>query len=172
MPISNTVLIPYVVSHMGAVSPLPRSILDIGPGAGWYACLFRGLFETRPWMSCVEAIPEYVAMFNLRGVYDEVHVNDVMLADDELLNSCDAVFMGDVIEHLTLLDGHLLLGRIRKPVIIATPVEFFHNGPGLPWSETHRSLWTEKEFAATGRVQRHDTIHGGHVVTLRGISPG
>jgi Protein-L-isoaspartate(D-aspartate) O-methyltransferase (PCMT) len=165
LPHSNLNHIPAVVDHMQRLAP--GSILDIGVGAGWYSTIFRGILEPQPSIIGIEAIPEYVDRFGLNCLYDELHINDVRICSDELLNSCDVVFMGDVIEHLTLEDGYELLARIQKPIVLDTPDHFFENPADLPWSETHRSLWTKSELKATGRLVRFTRAHVGHVVTLR-----
>jgi hypothetical protein len=164
MPTSALQIAPYVIDHMYRLNP--ASVLDIGAGFGKYGVLFREYCETHPRVEAIEAWEPYVDAHRLRGIYDAVHVTDVMLADDALLNSCAAVYMGDVIEHLTKDDGLALLRRIHRPIVIATPEHFFDNPPDLPWTETHRSHWTIDDFRSTGRVQYEHVVLGGIIVTL------
>ena len=164
MPTSSLEMIPLTVHHMWLLDP--GSVLDIGAGFGKYGVLFRECCAKHPRVEAIEAWQPYIDAHRLCGIYDAVHATDVMLATDQLLNSCDAVYMGDVIEHLTKHDGHALLQRIRCPIVINTPEHFFDNPPDLPWTETHRSHWTLDDFRNTGRVQREDVHLGGLVITL------
>ena len=164
MPTSALIVSPTVIAHMHALDP--GSVLDIGAGYGKYGVLFREYLDQHPRVVAIEAWQPYVAAHRLHGIYDEVHCIDATQASDELLNSCDAVYLGDVIEHFGKDDGLALLARIRCPIVINTPVEFFHNPAGLPWTETHRSHWTRRDFENTGRLARYDEVHGGIVATL------
>lgn len=166
MPSSSLVIAPEVIAHMAALRP--TSILDVGPGFGKYGVLFREYLDTHPHMVALEAWEPYVIEFRLRGIYDEVFIGDVRYASLALLNYCDAVYMGDVIEHLDKSEGMELLSRIEKPIVICTPEHFFDNPEGLPWTETHRSHWTLDDFHTTGRVVREVIVAGGIVVTLEG----
>jgi SAM-dependent methyltransferase len=163
VPSSSLVVAPLVLNHLWTLKP--KSILDIGPGHGKYAVLCREYIDWEMWMVGVEAIEEYVTQFRLNDLYDELHLGDVMLVPDEVLNSCDAVLMADVIEHLTKQDAMSLLERIDAPVVICTPEHFFQN-PKTHWSEVHRSHWTRADFDSTNRVSRYETLQGGIVVTL------
>lgn len=165
MPTSALVVAPTVITHMHAINP--GSVLDIGAGYGKYGVLFREYLDRHPRVVAIEAWQPYVDAHRLHGIYDEVHVTDVMDAGDDLLNSCDAAYLGDVIEHLTKDDGLAILERIRCAVVINTPLHFFHNPDGLPWTETHRSHWTRADFENTGRLAKYDEPHGGIVATLR-----
>ncbi len=164
MPSSALVVAPTVIAHMHAINP--GSVLDIGAGYGKYGVLFREYLDQHPRVVAIEAWQPYVHAHRLHGIYDDVHVLDVMTASDQLLNSCDAAYLGDVIEHLTKDDGLALLERIRCPIVINTPVHFFDNPDGLPWTETHRSHWTRDDLKATGRLGRFDVVHSGIVATL------
>lgn len=164
MPSSALAVVPTVLDHMVALDP--GSILDVGPGFGKYGVLFREYCPRHPKMIAVEAWEPYVVDYHLRGIYEHVFVDDVLNLDDYSLNFTDAVYLGDVIEHLDKDSAIELLDRIRSPIVINTPEHFFHNGDNLPWTETHRSHWTMDDFEATGRVVRRDSVFAGLVVTL------
>lgn len=164
MPSSALAVVPTVLNHMVALDP--SSVLDVGPGFGKYGVLFREYCPRHPIMVGVEAWEPYVEAHRLRGIYDQLHVGDVLDLDDVTLNACDVVYLGDVIEHLDKDAALGLLQRIRGPVVINTPEHFFHNGDNLPWTETHRSHWTLEDFRATGRVVRDEVVFAGLVVTL------
>lgn len=163
MPSSNLAVAPLVLNHLWDLKP--NSVLDIGPGHGKYSVLIREYVNSDCTMVAIEAIEEYVTGFGLMGLYSTVHLGDVMLAPPEVLNSCEAVLMADIIEHLGKSDAVELLGRIRCPLVISTPVHFFQN-PETHWSEVHRSHWTAEDFHSTGRVRRYEEYLGGIVVTL------
>lgn len=163
MPTSSYLVTPTVIEHMVALNP--HSILDVGSGNGRYAGVWRGLFEGVRLIS-VEAWGPYVTQFGLRNLYDEVHMLNVLDADDAFLNQCDVVWLGDVIEHIEKDAAIALLGRIHKPVVISTPEHFFYNGDNLPPTEDHVSHWTLEDFQATGRVTREDVVFAGLIVTL------
>jgi hypothetical protein len=164
MPSSALAVVPTVLNHMVALNP--ASILDIGAGFGKYGVLFREYCPKHPMMVGVEAWEPYVVDHRLRGIYDVLMIRDVLEMSESDLNWTEAVFMGDVIEHLDKDAAVDLLARIHKPIVINTPEHFFHNGDNLPWTETHRSHWTLDDFRATGRVAREETVFAGLVVTL------
>jgi 2-polyprenyl-3-methyl-5-hydroxy-6-metoxy-1,4-benzoquinol methylase len=164
MPTSNLALAATIV-HL--VHQVPhRRILDVGPGHGKYGLLCREYLNDKPeWLAAVEGEPAYLEVFPwLECIYDEVRVQDVMLADPEWVASFDCVLMVDVIEHLTKDDGLALLERCRGHVVICTPAEFFQN-PEEGWTERHRSLWSVDDFA--GRLLWDASQLGGVVVALR-----
>jgi hypothetical protein len=166
MPTSNLYVAPFALEHSEALKP--STIMEIGPGYGKYARLHFEYLSTHPVSDCIEAWEPYIEEFGLRGIYRNVYIADVLAVDPDLLNSCDMVFGGDVIEHLIKEDGLALLDRITVPSVWVTPLGFFHNPHGLPWTETHRSHWTREDFENTGRVKRYEESFTAHVVTLLG----
>jgi hypothetical protein len=74
--------------------------------------------------------------------------------------------MGDVIEHMPKPDALAFLDRCPGWVVIATPVDHFDTGEGLPPTEAHVSHWTVADFAATGRLDRHEESYGALIVRL------
>lgn len=166
MPSSSLLVAPTVIAHMDALAP--KSILDVGPGYGKYGVLFREYLATHPRVVGLEAWVPYIDQFRLAGIYDMIIAGDVLHASPEVLTMCDAIYMGDVIEHLDKDAASALLDRIERPVVVCTPEHFFHNPAGLPWTEEHRSHWTLEDFHRTGRVIREDVVYAGLVVTLAG----
>lgn len=172
MPTSNLHLAPEVV-HL--VHEVPHAtVLDVGPGWGKYERLLREYLNEKPVrVDAVEAWEPYVDAHGLRARYDHVHVGDVCALPTKVLAPYDVVLMVDVLEHLAVSAGLSLLARIPGRVVICTPVEFFDNGPGLPWTETHRSHWTEREWCAVGMVRpievRRQSM-GGWLVRLGPLS--
>lgn len=155
---------PWVVALVHDV-PHQR-VLDVGPGHGKYAVLLREYTTPPEQLDAVEAHTPYVVAYDLDGLYDQVFHADVCDLTDEQLAAYDLVLMVDVIEHIDKDAAVALLDRIPGRVVICTPVDFFHNGPGLPDSETHRSHWTGADWEATRRVESCSTQLGGWLVRL------
>ena len=78
--------------------------------------------------------------------YDKVVCSDIL--GYELPPETEAIFMFEVIEHLTKEDGLNLLKRIGYVpfILLSTPAIFFKAG----WMDGHVSLWTPEEFANLG----------------------
>lgn len=167
MPSSALVVWPTVIAHLEQLRP--TSVLDVGCGHGKAAVLLREYLPTVSQVGGVEAWVPYIEQFGLTALYDDIYPLDILTMSRDLINSYDVVLMGDVLEHLTTGDGLALLMEVTRPVVISTPQHFFHNPEHLPWTETHRSHWTWQDFHDTGRLDRYDLVHGGQVVTLRGL---
>ena len=166
MPTSVLLLAERAVTLAATITPTPRTVLDVGAGYGKYGVLLREYLDPTPEVWGVEAWPPYVDAHRLAGIYDRLHVGDVLTLDEAVLDACDLVFMGDVIEHLDKVAALDLLARIRGWVVVNTPLAWFDTGPGLPPTEAHRSHWTVDDFAATGRLDRHEQQHGGLLARL------
>lgn len=165
MPSSNLALAPTVI-HLVHLARPHRKVLDVGPGLGKYGLLLREYLNDPPRIiDAVEVESSYVTR-RLRAVYDNVFVADVLTMPRDALAEYDVVLMVDVIEHLEKDAGLELLGRIPGRVVICTPAEFFSNGPGLPPSEEHRSLWSAADFAAIRTIDVDASALGGVVVSL------
>ena len=153
MPSSRYEVIPTVLDLVVAIQP--KSILDVGIGAGKYGVLFREYLDIwkvdKPYnqrvvtIYGVEAFEEYDSV--IWQVYDKVYTKNIFDILDEL-PSVDLLFLGDVIEHFTKEDGKKLLEKLDyKYAIIVTPVlvtdqsEVYNN----PY-EKHISSWTPGDF--------------------------
>lgn len=171
-----------------------RALLDVGPGHGKLAVLAREYLNNPPALiDAVEAWPDYVHEFELARLYDTVYVGDattdrwetgyeyrrtaaghLQLHDlppvdaRQRLAAYDVVVMGDVIEHMEKGPARRLVEGIPGAVVINTPVEFFHNGDGLPPTEAHVSHWGEDDWHDFGdRVDHVEVVHGAWLVRLR-----
>ena len=90
-------------------------ILDVGPGAGTYAQLLAPDFK----MDAVEIFEPYIATYNLRNLYNTVHLADIRDFD---VSNYDYLIMGDVLEHLSYEDSIKLLNRVKdKKYLVAVP---------------------------------------------------
>lgn len=161
MPTSNLAIWPAVIGLIDGVAP--KSVLDVGPGWGKGGILIREYVPSVTRLDAVEAWPGYVT-HRLRCLYDEIFMQDVRTLQDEVLADYDLVLMSEIIEHLEKPDGVTLLRRIPGHVVITTPETFFSNGPGLPPTEEHKSLWSLEDFGT--RVEANASQLGGVVVRL------
>lgn len=173
MPTSLLALAPSIVHLAWDAEPQPRKVLDIGPGWGKYGLLLRENFP-RDHFSTIEAIEMEPSYFlgeqgrSISGIYDQLYQGDASLFSAEFFAQYDLVLMLDVIEHVEKEAAIEMLARIPGRVIVSTPVEFFHNGPGLPESETHRSHWTVEDFG--DRVEHDASQLGAVLVRLAPLS--
>lgn len=158
MPTSRLDVAPGVLHYLWEVRPAdrPLRVLDVGPGWGKYGTLVREYVDPFAFVAAVEVWAPYVEAHALAAKYDEVRIEDVRKTPADYLASFDAVLLVDVIEHLPKADALQVLDRIPGWVIVATPRHFFDNPPDLPAPETHRSLWTPRDFDETGRLDLYD----------------
>lgn len=138
------------------VSGLPRpeglievdSVLDIGAGLrpmGWYKPARH---------VCVEPYGPYAERLQLDGY--EVWGTTAQDALEHLTPGVfDAIYMLDVIEHMTRRDGaevlQLALAARPKQIVVATPLGFYPQendawGLGGEHWQKHRSGWTPDDF--------------------------
>ena len=136
----------------------PDSILDVGVGMGKWGFLARELLDwnegrvDRPeWRVRIDGIEVFPYESPLHDwVYDSVRRADVR----DVVTECtgyDLVILGDVLEHLTAVDGRALLTALvatNRNVLISTPVRFFTQEIAGNEHEEHRSLWAPRDFEA------------------------
>jgi SAM-dependent methyltransferase len=166
MPTGNLLVAARQVEIAASLDPVPQLILDVGCGYGKYGVLLREYIDGLPEVHGVEMWEQYVAPFRLRGIYDQLSVGNALAIPALVLDQYDLINMGDVIEHMDKDAALEFLARCRGRVLINTPVDFFHNGDGLPPTEDHVSHWTEQDFRDTGRVEHYEQYLGGHIVLL------
>ncbi len=84
-------------------------ILDVGPGAGTYAQLLvpQGFAN----IDAVEIYAPYVERFNLRSLYKEVYIGNICTFS--FPRRYDLVILGDVLEHISVLDAQRLVERLH-----------------------------------------------------------
>ena len=98
--------------------PTSKRILDVGPGVGTYSHLLYSLGYR---MDAVEIYEPYVEKYNLRKLYDNVYVDDIMKFD---YSDYDFIILGDVLEHLERTDAIKLILTINmknKQCLVAVP---------------------------------------------------
>ncbi len=96
-------------------------ILDVGAGSGTYGHLLRPHYDT---IDALEIFPEYIKMFNLESVYNNVIIGDILDFD---ISTYDYIIMGDILEHLQLVSAQNLIDKIGflgKKVLVAVPYNY------------------------------------------------
>jgi hypothetical protein len=142
----------------------PKSVLDIGPGAGTYAKLLDGLGIERK--ACIEIFEPYVDRFQLRALYDEVIVADARRAR---YPDVDLVIFGDVLEHMTQREAQLCWREAescaRLGAIISIPVIPYPQGECEGnQHEAHVETWSHSRVMET-----FEWITESHTYTEIGI---
>ena len=112
MPTSMAVGKPLIGAVLAKLSARgqARRVVDIGPGAGTYADLFRDLTPDAAWCA-VEVWGPYVAKYDLREKYDEVIVADIRYLDFIKLGPSDVTLFGDMLEHMSADEARDVLSR-------------------------------------------------------------
>ncbi len=137
----------------------PQSVLDVGIGFGKYGFLCREYLELwdgrnkyNDWqhrIDGIEAHGQYITDLQ-RKIYSNIYVGDARSVLPGLDVHYDLVLLIDVIEHLSIEEGHRLLGACQDKAtacLIATPHTVTAQGDAFdnPF-ERHVSAWTEAEF--------------------------
>lgn len=151
----------------------PRRVLDIGIGSlGRWSLLSRefsdvwgGRVLPEEWECTIDGVEAYAPQVHAlhRHLYDHVFVGDAFEIIDRL-DHYDLIILGDVIEHFPPRQARTMLVKaIRQAgyVLVVTPLGTLDEWPqderyGNRWEE-HLTIFTEKEFLATGswRVISH-----------------
>lgn len=114
-----------VKSHLVAeLKDRSTHILDVGPGYGTYGNLLKPEFEN---VDAIEVWEPYVNQFNLRSIYKNVHIGNILSFD---YSKYDYLILGDVLEHISKEDAVSLLQDItnkNKRCLVAVPY-LYHQG--------------------------------------------
>ena len=107
----------------------PRTIVDVGAGAGTYSHLLRP-FLPETIFTAIEIYPKNISQYNLNDLYDQVlcmDVRDVSTFGKET----DLVIFGDVLEHMGRDDAMFVWNLARRDVkygIISMPIIHYPQG--------------------------------------------
>ncbi|KKU59361.1 MAG: hypothetical protein UX81_C0010G0024 [Parcubacteria group bacterium GW2011_GWA2_47_12] len=155
MPYSSHVFDNAVAEIVKLVQP--RSLLDLGAGAGKYGLMIKELDSSIETVA-IEIEKDYIERFNLRSIYKQVwniSIYDLIHPKYFDLNF-DVVMIGDVLEHLKKSDGvnllNFLIYRCRW-IIVEFPHRYLQNSVDNYVSEAHISVWTENDFLSFERTQ-------------------
>lgn len=121
MPYSYGEFKTEVRNHIVDNFPRETKILDVGAGSGTYGNLLKEHYNI---IDAVEIFPNYIDMFNLKDIYNKIHIGDIMnIETDEY----DYIIMGDILEHLRFMDAIILLEDLTKKgkkVLVAVPYQY------------------------------------------------
>lgn len=112
----------------------PKSVLDVGVGAGIYGGLLR-VYAPDAVVDGVEIWEPYVEMFGLRNKYKNLYVQDVRKMDKF---GYDLVIMGDVLEHMSEEDAVALWEKVSKQAkwaILSVPI--IHHPQGIEFGNPY-----------------------------------
>lgn len=97
MPFSSSTFDEVLTEHLIKINP--RSVLDVGAGAGKHGKMVREL-GLKARIGAIEPTKVYISDYKLREVYDELHEMDLMSYCNERAGERhDVVIFGDVLEH-------------------------------------------------------------------------
>jgi hypothetical protein len=150
MPHSFNHLDVVIADRIGLDFPQTARILDVGAGAAKY----RDLLIPFPEIDAVEAHEPYVTQFRLRERYGQVHISDVMDLPKHFFADYDLVILGDVLEHLSVLDAQALLGCLQEhapntAVLVAVPFLYAQGAAdGVAWEVHQQPDLTHEVFCA------------------------
>lgn len=122
MPRSEDDQIPYFLEVFERLQP--KTVLDIGAGAGKYA----DLINRRAKVHAIEVWAQNVETFDLASKYDEVFIWDARKHEDF---DYDLVIFGDVLEHMAEADAVALWNKARaqaKAIFMSIPIVHLPQG--------------------------------------------
>ena len=134
MPYSNGYLKQEIRAHFIKNVPSNLKILDAGAGCGTYSNLLKA---TYPDMDGIEIFPEYVKMFDLKNKYNNLFVENVLDFD---ITPYDYIILGDIIEHMTVVQAKNFLDKIQsmgKLCLVGVPYNYPQGAEFGNEHETH-----------------------------------
>lgn len=149
MPGSDPALRPWIASTLRILAVQPKTIIDVGAGAGTWHAYLRHLYRGATW-TAIEIWEPYVSRFGLKTRYNDVIVADVRELDP--LPDADLWIFGDVLEHMPDTDAVAVWDRARRVarwLVINMPVLDYPQGEvdGNP-HEAHLYQWNTREVLA------------------------
>lgn len=122
-------------------------IVDVGAGGATYPNLLGSKYT----YIAIEIFSDYVDMFNLREIYSQIIIDDVVdVVKNNKLPSGDCIIFGDVLEHIIKEDALEVLNKAIEKyphVIVSIPIGNYpaqeHYGNV---HELHISTWEFKEL--------------------------
>jgi cyclopropane fatty-acyl-phospholipid synthase-like methyltransferase len=149
MPYSDSANKPWTVEKIKEINP--KTVLDVGAGAGVYLDLIREHLGDEVYVEAVEVWEPYIKEFNLEKRYGAVWNKDVR---DWETFPYDLVIFGDVLEHMTKEDAIKLWDKVSKSAryaIISIPIIHYPQGHehGNPYEEHVKDDWSSQEVLET-----------------------
>lgn len=134
------------ISHLVSLLK-PKTVLDIGAGAGKYADLVRAI-DPKIHITATEIGEDSIERHRLAEKYDLIlRETSSSIIENHPLARYDLVILGDVIEHMRKSEGLDLLNWVNyraKYIAIVVPEAMQMNRD--PWYEGHNSVWTDRDF--------------------------
>jgi SAM-dependent methyltransferase len=173
MPFSRHAFDAYVETIIGLLKP--RTVCDIGPGAGKYGHIVRraaGQHNFYTHLTAIEIDPTYVRRFELAKLYDEVLGEDAMCLLQRPQTRFDLVIFGDCIEHMRKSNGvdlvNFLVYRAGYICIIYPDARVQDDWEGHA-AEAHISTWGPEDFR--GWKTLHHNRAKMHLFLIKGYQP-
>lgn len=149
----------------------PNHIIDIGAGSGKIGQIVRAAQRRTPFethLACIEKNADYVDLFSLDAVYDNIQVRDAIELTDETDFITDLAILSHVICYMQksrALDLiHYLYFRAGYVCLV------FPDPKNIELrTSKKRSVWTPDDFHHFNTV--HHIWSGEHIVLIRGIRP-
>jgi len=182
MPYSIPIFDDTILKQLVALNP--KSILDIGAGAGKYGKLLRSALPDCK-IDAVEPTPKYINDFGLKSIYNNIYeMNIEQYLDQNPKQRYEVVIIGDMLEHLyrsKVVDYLDFLLYKSHFVLCIWPTNFpqdDYNGNGY---ECHRSNFKLKDLSDKFEVEfyakkflgwNHDYVHhpsSMHYCVLKGL---
>lgn len=128
----------------------PKTIIDIGPGAGKYGKLAKQ-YDKNIHITAVEIWAPYIETFNLNSIYDVIDICDARIYPKY---SADLVIFGDILEHMKKEDAVKIWNKTKneaKSAMISIPVIHFPQGTdhGNPFEAHIEDHWEHEDVLKT-----------------------
>jgi trans-aconitate methyltransferase len=147
----------------------PKTILDLGAGAGTYARLLRPSLPDAH-MTAVEIHAAYVSEHKLWRLYDSVIIGDIRSCD---IPMADVVILGDVLEHMSLPDAFQTwdraLDHAKKAVFLSIPIVEWPQGE-MFGNKHERHVTTWSHSLALGLPGVSEWWTGDHIGCYEALS--
>jgi hypothetical protein len=156
MPYSDIANKDWIVEKIGQIEP--RTILDVGAGAGNLEHYVHSNFGDAIQLDGIEVWKPYIPEFNLLERYDNLFVIDARQWKDW---DYDLVMFGDVLEHMSEEEAVVLwnkAARQARHAIITIPIIHYPQGAyaGNPYEIHHEEDWnTSRVLAAFPGIIEH-----------------
>lgn len=148
----------YILKHQLDVIQ-PRSIVDFGAGAGKNGRIVRQILPDNVKLVAVEGCEKTALMLTNKGQYNEVNgslIQKWVLSDP---NSYDLAIFGDVLEHLTPKEIHMVLGKCLnkfKHIVVICPLQdIFQDDAYGNQLEVHKTYITNNFFDRYNIIDKH-----------------
>lgn len=121
----------------------PKTVLDVGAGAGKYLYLIRQALGDSIKVTALEVWEPYIQKFNLKTLYNEVIQEDVRNIENF---NYDLVIFGDVLEHLTEEEAVKVWNKTSQQAkygVISLPIIRYPQGAinGNPYEVHQKEDW-------------------------------